>query len=190
MLAASHKNIIDKEKNDFTRAGAIFLSNYPSCFVGKEEHWHAIRLRIATNFSIEVSNVRLTGSGHLGASAFKSTIFDEKKSDLDIAIISPALFSRYLTWVILETKSFTRLSAFPRLSDGRSGLEEFKLYVSQKGMIRPDLLPAGKFKTEWMSFFRDLSADNSLLCKKITAAIYVSEECFVQKQIPSIRKFI
>ncbi|WPE20492.1 hypothetical protein [Shinella zoogloeoides] len=188
MLTACHQVVLNGDFDDAFKSGAIYLSNYPACFIGKEAHWHGLRTRVAKNFQVDVSSIRLAGSGHLGVSAFKKTSFKSRDSDLDLAIISPNLFAKYLGWVIVSTQSFRRLSNFPRLRDGKSGVESFKQYVSEKGMIRPDLLPAGKFKTEWIDFFREISSEYEGFCKNISAAIYITEDCFVEKQVPTVRE--
>lgn len=188
MLDARHVNILNLNSDDAFKSAAIYLSNFPACFQGNEHRWHQLKMRVASHFSIELASIKLAGSGHLGQSAFKKTPYNPQRSDLDLAIISSNLFSKYLSWVITSTNSFQNTSSFPRLRKGESGVESFKFYVSQRGMIRPDLLPAGKFKSEWMDFFNEIRTEYNDVCAELTAAIYLSEDCFIQKQIPTIRE--
>lgn len=57
-------------------------------------------------------------------------------------------------------------------------------------MIRPDLMPSGSVRADWMRFFSKLSNKHSKFFKSINAAIYLSETFFEYKQRKAIQDFV
>lgn len=163
----------------------IFLAGQPAYFADKVDLLYEIKQAVASRFNVPLHQILMCGSAHLGCSIHKDRAFTAGTSDLDVAIISPALFSSLHAKVIEATNSFTDLRKFDR-REGISTKDEFVRYVSERGMIRPDLLPRIPIRSQWFDFFNELSAKHLAHFKNISAAIYLSEVCFASKQIPSV----
>jgi hypothetical protein len=163
----------------------VFLAGQPKYFSDKTELLYEIKEAIASRYKVPIHQILICGSAHLGCSVHKDQNFVAGSSDLDLAIISPALFSWFHAKVIEITNSFTDLRRFGR-RDGISTKDEFVRYVAERGMIRPDMLPRTDIKTEWFDFFDELSSRYPSHFKKISAAIYLSETCFTAKQVPAV----
>jgi hypothetical protein len=163
----------------------VFLAGPSNYFSDKIDLLYEIKEFIASRYKVPLHQILVCGSAHLGCSVHKDQNFIAGSSDLDLAIISPTLFSWFHANVIEATNSFTDLRKFDRRS-GISTKDEFVRYVSERGMIRPDLLPRIPTRTEWFDFFNDLSSKHLSHFKKISAAIYLSEVCFASKQIPTV----
>ena len=163
----------------------VFLAGQSKYFGDKTELLYEIKNAVASRYNIPLHQILVCGSAHLGCSVHKDQDFLAGSSDLDLAIISPDLFSWLHGKVIEATNSFTDLRKFERRA-GLSTKDEFARYVSERGMIRPDLLPRIPVKVEWFDFFNELTSKHVSHFKKISAAIYLSEVCFTSKQIPTI----
>ena len=164
-------------------SGLVFLTGQPKYFADKTELLYEIKEAIASRYKVPLHQILICGSAHLGC-IHKDQDFNAGVSDLDLAIISPTLFSWFHAEVIEATNSFTDLRKFGR-RDGVSTKDEFVRYISERGMIRPDMLPRIPIK-EWFDFFDELSSKYLSHFKKISGAIYLSEVCFTAKQIPTV----
>ena len=71
------------------------LHGTPHVFAGREEEFFTFRRRISQHFRIHYNEIIITGSAKLGFSPLKRKYFDYD-SDIDIAIVSPRLFEKYL----------------------------------------------------------------------------------------------
>lgn len=60
-------------------------------------------------------------------------------------------------------------------------MDEYLMYLA-RGIFRPDLMPKGPQRAEWKNFFGHISARHSALFKSISAAVYISQSCFENKQ--------
>lgn len=163
----------------------VFLVGQSKYFSDKTDLLYEIKRTVATHYDLPLHQILICGSAHLGCSIHKDRNFVAGTSDLDLAIVSSTLFASIHSKVIEATRSFTDLRRFDR-RDGISTKDEFARYVSERGMIRPDLLPRIPIKSEWFDFFTELSAKHASHFKKISAAIYLSEACFASKQIPTV----
>lgn len=163
-------------------AAAAFLSFMPDYFKDKVYLLHGIRRKVATKFSIDAHQIYVCGSSQLGYSYIKQKEFTPKESDLDLAIISSTLFSKYFSIAIKETNGFSDLIKFENQTQSSS----FFSYISRYGMIRPDLFPRSTEKTLFFGFFDKLSSEYRDHFKNINSAIYVSETAFAFKQVKCI----
>jgi hypothetical protein len=165
-------------------AAAAFLSFSPEYFKDKVYLLHEIKKKIATRFSIETQNVCVCGSAQFRYSYIKKREFSNEDSDLDLAIISPRLFSKYYSVALYETDGFKDLTKFNDQTESSS----FFSYVSRRGMLRPDMLPNGPEKITFQAFFRKLSSEYREHFKSINCAIYLNEAAFIFKQVKCIEE--
>ena len=183
-LSSQFQSIADDPDSE-TASGTLFLTSTPEYFSDKISVWHRIRQNVARTFGTRIIDIKCCGSAQLGYSPFKNREFEPGASDLDIAIVSSYLFSKYLDWVIDKTDRFSDLSDFPRQA-GRDTSRVFVDYAGKRGILRPDLLPFGELKTNWFRFFERLSSEYKDHFSKISAGIYLSEACFASKQIDAV----
>lgn len=143
----------------------VYLTYPTSALIGNEERQFQILNDISNYFNISILNVQVAGSSKTGYSFHKGTPFNNTTSDLDIAIIDTNLFLYYTEWVFKNTSGFTIRSGFP-IVNGVSTYNEYVTYVS-RGIFRPDLMPTGKKRLNWLKFFGQLSSTNKDLFKSI-----------------------
>ena len=166
----------------------VYLT-YPTCaLIGDEERQFLILNEISEYFKIPITNIQVVGSAKTGKSFHQNTPFIPKMSDLDIAIIDSDLFKFYTEWVFKISHGFNDRSSFP-IKEGRSTFNEYNNYIS-KGIFRPDLMPSGNKRANWIKFFGKLSTSHKDLFKSINAGIYFSQVFFEQKQCGIIKDFI
>lgn len=165
----------------------LYLYRFPEAFSGDDGVGFEILREVSSFFNTPFSSVYVAGSAQLGYSYVKGREFISGESDLDVAVINPALFRTYFELVHQDTRNFTNLTRFPRGPGGIDNSERFRAYLL-KGVIRPDLLPYCKARTKWFEFFGDLSTKYASAFKKISAGIYFSEYFFKAKQLSVITK--
>jgi predicted nucleotidyltransferase len=163
----------------------VFLAEASMYFSDKSELLYKIRKAVSSKYNVPLHHILVCGSAHTGYSIHKQRNFAAGESDLDLAVVSPALFARFLGEVIQVTRGFSDLTGFDR-KEGVSTKEAFVKYAAERGMLRPDLMPRASNRSAWFDFFAKLSTQHLPHFKKISGAIYLSEECFVAKQISSI----
>lgn len=127
-----------------------------------------LREAIAARFEIDPSCVTLVGSAKLGFSPKPGQYFKHFSgaSDLDVAIVSKALFSR--VW-----KEVFEMERAGEHFDFR----EFKHYHF-RGWIRPDMLPSSReYETcrHWWEFFQALSREETYQRLKVRAGLYFDD---------------
>lgn len=166
----------------------IYLSYPTSVLVGKEERQFQIFNEISEYFNIPIMNIQVVGSSKTGYSFHKKTYFNHSTSDLDVAIIDSNLFQQYTEWVFKNTNGFTDRTSFP-LHDGKSTYPQYINCIA-KGIFRPDLMPTGRKRLNWLKFFGQLSSKNKDLFKSINAGIYLSQTFFEFKQTSNINEYI
>jgi hypothetical protein len=159
-LAQLNGQSTDAQILDFCRKRV--LHGTPSVFAKRDDDFYEFRKKIAVKFEIPFHEVYITGSAKLGFSPFKRKDFD-LDSDVDVAIVSPALFERIMS----------DISEFQwRFKKNRAVVRESELYMYHDfleyvvlGWIRPDKLPISfqmiAFKNDWFDFFRSISYGNS-----------------------------
>lgn len=166
----------------------VYLTYPTSVLVGKEERQFKIFNEISEYFNVPIMNIQVVGSSKTGYSFHKQASFNPLTSDLDIAIIDPILFQHYTEWVFKTTNGFSDRTGFP-FYDGKSTFQQYTNCVA-KGIFRPDLMPTGKKRLNWLKFFGQLSSKNKDLFKSINAGIYLSQTFFEFKQISNINEYI
>lgn len=170
----SLKNCSDDALVDFCRR--TVLHGTPIVFTDREDEFYEFRKRIATKFDIIFHEIYITGSAKLGFSPHKEKLFDYD-SDIDVAIISEALFNRFL-----ETIRKYQME----LRSSRETVSKSELYMYHQfleyvaiGWIRPDMLPL-KFqvkalKKDWFRFFSSISHGKSEVGNyKVSAGVFKS----------------
>ncbi len=107
----NHRNAIQKSfierKSHNEIARKIYLSYPTSALVGHEEKQFEIANEISNNFSVPIMAVQLSGSAKTGYSFHTGKEFSSENSDLDIAIIDPGLYQRYMEIVFIITEGYT-----------------------------------------------------------------------------------
>ncbi|RYX79979.1 hypothetical protein EON73_05960 [bacterium] len=176
----------NKPHNEIARK--IYLTYPTSALVGKEERQFEILNEISENFNVPIMSIQVVGSSKTGYSFHKQKMFNSLTSDLDIAIIDSSLFQIYTEWVFKVTNGFTDRTSFP-VYDGKSTYIQYVNCVA-KGIFRPDLMPSGKKRLDWLKFFGQLSSKNKDLFKSINAGIYLSQTFFEFKQTSNIKAFL
>jgi hypothetical protein len=166
-------------------ARKVFLVYPTKVFVGNEERAYSIANKIALHFDVPLTSVQVAGSAKTGRSFFQQRDFIAGTSDLDIAIIDPRLFVKYMGIVFKQTKAYNNQTGFP-IRGGRSAFDEYIIYLT-KGIFRPDLMPASPAKADLLDFFGRLSQECTDLFSNINAAIYLSELFFENKQRSAIK---
>lgn len=130
--------------------------------------YYQLKEDICGCFDIDFNDVLLVGSGKLGFSIKPSRrygVFNDD-SDIDVAVVSTALFQRVWKEATLYKKSG---AYWPKSND-------FFRYLSD-GWIRPDKLPSSEyfeFSLKWWNFFNDLSASEKFGPYAIRAGLYQS----------------
>lgn len=83
-------------------------------FVFKEDRILGFKIlnSIAERFRVPLGCVKIAGSSQTGFSSFKDRDFKFGESDLDIAIVSPALFQRYCEIVYEITNGYVNQTRF------------------------------------------------------------------------------
>lgn len=176
----------NKPHNEIVRK--IYLTYPTSVLVGNEERQFQILNEISEYFNVPIMSIQVVGSSKTGYSFHKRTIFNAVTSDLDVAIIDPNLFQNYTEWVFKNTSGFTDRTGFPVIG-GKSTYQQYVNAVA-KGIFRPDLMPTGKKRLNWLKFFGQLSGRNKDLFKSINAGIYLSQIFFEFKQASNINEYI
>ena len=161
---------------DFCRK--FVLHGTPYVFQGRDEEFYEFRKKIAEKFQIPFHEIYITGSGKLGFSPFKLKEFDYD-SDIDVAIISPALFEGIMRDIASYQMSFRKARTVVRESE-LIMYHDFLEYVAL-GWIRPDKLPISfqmkTFKNDWFNFFQGLSYGKSEVGNyKVNAGVFKSYE--------------
>ena len=181
----------EDELVDFTRKK--LLHGIPYVFRDNVDDFYNFRKRIANNFEIQFNEVFITGSGHLGFSSYKKTIFNYD-SDIDVAIVSSKLYDS----IMEDIRSFQMNIRESRIS---LTVEDFKKYNKflqyiAIGWMRPDLLPnkqhVRKFKNDWFDYFNSISHGKSEVGDyKVTAGVFKSYfhlEKYTLSSIESVKK--
>ncbi|QDV70889.1 hypothetical protein Poly24_46220 [Rosistilla carotiformis] len=150
----------DEQLIDFCRKRV--LHGTPRVFTTRDDDFYEFRKKIAVKFEIPFHEVYITGSAKLGFSPFKRKDFD-LDSDIDVALVSPALFERIMSDIAEYQMMFRDNRAVVRESE----LEMYHAFLEYValGWIRPDKLPISfqmaAFKNDWFDFFRSISNGNS-----------------------------
>jgi hypothetical protein len=162
-------------------AQKIYLSYPTQIFIGAEDQEFELRERIATFFHVPITSIAIVGSAKLGMSPYKRQNFDPTRSDIDIAVISGNLFTKYVE-ICLKVSNGYDATKFPTdRRDGKSVKNKYMYYLS-RGIFRPDLMPHCEERQSLWSFFNKISQDYKRLAKKVSTGVYLSEAIFLEKQ--------
>lgn len=175
-----------KSYNEIVRK--VYLAHPTKAFIGEEERQYNIMNEISCFFEVPIMSIQIAGSAKTGRSFHKKRAFEVGSSDLDVAIIDPYLFQKYMEIVFRETKGYSDRTKFP-IRDERSTVDEYVAYLT-KGIFRPDLMPSGEARKLWNQFFGRLSSRHGDLFKSINASIYMSQLFFENKQRSAIKSYI
>lgn len=144
-----------------------YIYNKNSDILGDAKNFE-LKEEICEHLKIAFNDVVLVGSAKLGFSIkpSKRYVAFGDDSDIDIAIVSTALFQKVWEEAFLYKKSGV---------DWPSGASFFK-YLSQ-GWIRPDKLPMSEyfaFTGMWWDFFNNITSGKKYGPYKIRAGLYHS----------------
>lgn len=138
------------------------LHGTPHVFEGREDDFYEFRSRIAQNFGISFHEVIITGSGQLGFSPHKDTMFS-LDSDIDVALVSQKLFEEFIE--IARCYQMQLRRARRSITEYEQVMYHQFLEYSVLGWIRPDKLPTSfqvsLAKDGWFDFFKSLSYERS-----------------------------
>jgi len=165
----------------------VYLTYPTKALIGNEKRQYYILNEISEYFNIPIMNIQVCGSAKTGYSFHKKTQFSAATSDLDIAIVDSNLFLTYTEWVFKITKGLTDRTGFT--TDRGSNFNQYCNYIV-KGIFRPDLMPSGRKRINWLKFFGQLSTKNKDLFASINAGIYMSQAFFEYKQISNINEYV
>ena len=168
-------------------ARRLFLYDFPTVFSSDQERGFNIMNAVCDHFKLPFSSLKVVGSAQTGYSYIKGRDFIQGDSDLDLAIINSDLFQYYSEEIYWLTDRYSDLTRFQRRNDV-SSVQSFRNYLSE-GQFRPDMMPNGKLKTDWFSFFNKLSNNHTEVFKNINAGIYLSEGFFVMKNSSIISEY-
>ncbi|KDC51710.1 hypothetical protein [Pseudoalteromonas fuliginea] len=168
----------------------VYLSYPHFAFIGKENLQYEIFSEVSNFFSIPIHSIQITGSGKIGQSLHKNTVFDPVESDLDIAIIDERLFIKYMEIVSNLTNGYRDATKFGR--DTRTGVSLKSEYLTciSKGIFPPRIMPACEERNEINSFFGKLATKHTKYFKGINAYLYLSQSFFEKKQRTAIEAHI
>nr|WP_314142505.1 hypothetical protein [uncultured Rhodococcus sp.] len=172
---AIFRDMLAGDDNDerIVRSGIL----YGSAYAILDDAAYKLREAVANEFGLDANqDVFMVGSAKLGFSIAprKRFIPFHDRSDIDLAIVSEALFKR--VWHELDEY---------RAANGRwSSHGDFANYLA-RGWIRPDKLPRSKtfdFSNDWWSFFKSLQNAKIGGGVKINAGIYHDMKFLVRYQ--------
>lgn len=134
----------------------------PFVFKDNQEAYYDFREMIAKRWNVRFNEVLILGSGKLGYSYHKKSVFSEE-SDIDVAIVSRDLFEDFN--MDLREFQYQKEQGLLTLScHEESQYHSFLTYMI-KGWMRPDKLPAkltGSIsKKEWFEYFKSISYNNN-----------------------------
>jgi len=150
----------DEDLLDLTRKE--ILHGTPFCFKNNDADFYEFRKKIARHFEIGFHEVFITGSGKLGFSPHKETIFSYD-SDIDVAIVSDTLFETMME----KIRCYQMQLRESRITVTKREIDRYHRFLeySAIGWIRPDLLPdsfdIGDIREDWFGFFKSISHGKS-----------------------------
>lgn len=179
-LKAAIRQIGNRFPDRESRARRLFMTERPAALHRQEDREFKIKTEVSKFFEIPYAGVAFCGSGQLGLSVHKNTLFKPGQSDLDVACISTELFQKAWMDIIASTRAFTDLSVFSYNDDNLVCLLQDQ--IVRRGMIRIEVMPKSLLSSEWKNFQSELSTEHTDLFQKITIAIYINEYAFCWKQ--------
>jgi len=164
----------DNELKDFARKE--ILHGTPFVFSEREADFYEFRKRIAEHFDIGFHEIFITGSGKLGFSPHKRTVFSYD-SDIDVAIVSNSLFNTMME----KIRCYQMQLRESRIAVSKREINTYHKFLeySAIGWFRPDLLPdsfdIGDIRESWFDFFISISDGRSEVGNyKVNAGVFKS----------------
>lgn len=124
-------------------------------------------------FGCDAGRMRVVGSAQLGFSLISQQAFLAGASDLDLALVDAGLHRRILNEYLPSEPG--KVETFLRDGGARG--------------IRPDLIPASKFKSDWLDHFKSLSRAYSCYFSEVSLVIFSSETAFKDHQRAAYETF-
>ena len=165
----------------FERARHEFLLDGAAYFRDKPDTYLEIKNKMALGLGLPVSAIRICGSAYWGKRFLDKTLFEPGVSDLDVAIVSPLLFSQCMTEIRATCSGFSDLRPFP-IKGTENTYETFRQYALKKGMLRADFLPDVPTMGKIKRIAHHVSGAYLEHFSKITTCIYDSDDAFALKQ--------
>lgn len=166
------------------RAQRLYLSDSSPALASIPEIEFQVRKTVSQFFQVPLRKVAFAGSAQLGVSVHKGRSFLPGESDLDIACVDGALFTRAWMDVIDVTRAFTDESGFPQRG---TAISRFKDQLLRRAMIRVAAMPTSDLSTSWRRFEDSLTLQNLATFKRVSVAIYPNEQAFCWKQDSAIQ---
>lgn len=154
------------------------IHGLPYVFDNKSAEYYDFREMIAKRWNVGFHEVLIMGSGKLGYSYHKDSVFSNE-SDIDVAIINSKLFEDFC----VEIRNFQyKIDKHIEIltKDENLKYNKFLSYMI-KGWMRPDLIPpkiTGKLSSnEWFNYFKSISYSNNPAGNyKISAGLFKNYE--------------
>jgi len=192
-LERLEKVVSDDDLLDLTRKE--LLHGTPFVFKNNDAGFYEFRKRIAKHFEIGFHEIFITGSGKLGFSPHKGTVFSYD-SDIDVAIVSVHLFDLMME----KIRCYQMQLRKSRIAVTEKEVKRYHSFLeySALGWIRPDLLPdsfdVGDIRESWFDFFKSISNGNSEVGNyKVSAGIFKTYrhlEKYTLSGLESVKKSI
>lgn len=166
------------------------LHGTPYVFSGREAEYYAFKRRLCDQLDILHTDIFIVGSAKLGFSPIKRTLFTAD-SDVDVAIVSQALFDRIFE--LVSTFQYALRSQSVTLGPRQAkGYHRFLCHLVM-GWARPDLLPQHgaciDFKSSWFDFFTAISHGRSEVGNyAVSAGVFKSHAHLERYTIDSMLK--
>lgn len=183
-------NFIRSQEDNQEISAQLFLVNPTFSFQDRLEEAHKILKSVSEQYKVPLCHIKIGGSAQLGLSLHKENIFKFKSSDLDIAIIDSGLYTRLFEEVYEVTKAYSKKNLFKYQVNDKKEITDDHLSMYKKwlgkGVIHPKYFPQSTLRKDWLAFFDTLSVEYRETYKSISACVFLSENAFKNKQIPTI----
>jgi hypothetical protein len=174
----------------------------PHFFAGNEAHFVEVRQHFAQGLDVDAGSVHLVGSGCVGYSIAPDTFprAFHAGSDLDIAVVSEALFDRVwhtlINWGIprRHTLGGEELTWFGDRKDEIfwGWIDPKRLKVKFRGLrYGADLRPLRDVKTAWFETFQGITnafPGADIAGREVSGRLYRTKEHLVHYQAESLRR--
>jgi len=169
------KECPEAELNTF--AQKYIFHGTPYVFTGREEEYFEFRNRIARQFGLGFHEVFIVGSAKQGFSYVKNRDVFDFNSDIDVAIVSAALFEQFA--IIIREYQYALSSGQVTHTQNESKKYTRFLKYYAKGWIRPDMakdiINQHESIDDWDAFFKSISFGKSEVGDyKVAAGIFKS----------------
>jgi len=166
------------------------LHGTPFVFHDREGDYYNFKRRLCGEFDVTHTEIFIVGSAKLGFSPHKGTLFS-LDSDIDLAIVSEDFFSRTSELAAQLEFRIRSQTAFLQQHHWTDYHRYLRYLVI--GWMRPDLLPlvdpCVEFKSNWFSFFEEISYGKSEVGNyKVSAGVFRSQRDLERYTLESVSK--